>query len=211
MPKRCVLFTDIRQSSLLWQKHGAKMKNALKKHNSQVTKLCKLHNGFIIKMIGDAFMIGFRIPEEAIGFAYDMCLLQKEEPVLVDKSDYIKIRMGICCGDISIQKTKIQDKDMIDYFGGPVNMASRMESKVSDVGGFAISIYGEKKVNQVMMNIFKNRPNLKYKLNLYTYKSCEEVKRSMRLLSNVQSNIECFDADILKGVGEVMAYKCNIE
>ena len=66
--------------------------------------------------------------------------------LLVAGAEYIKIRMGICCGDMSMQKVKIQNKDMIDFFGGSVNMASRMESKVSEVEGFALYLYGEKRL-----------------------------------------------------------------
>jgi hypothetical protein len=209
MVKSCLLFTDIKSSSLLWKTHGNKMNTALKKHNDQINKLCKKYKGFIVKMIGDAFMISFKNVNSGVNFAYDMCIMQKKDPVVVSGSDTIKIRMGLCYGDITIKKIKIQNKQLIDYFGAPVNMASKMESKVSDPEGFAISLYGEKRINKELISILEKCPKLKYSLNLYTYTKCNEIKRSERLLSTIQ--IKCYDAEILKGVGEVLAYKCDIK
>jgi hypothetical protein len=208
MVKSCLLFTDIKQSSNLWKTYGKKMNKALDKHNDQVNKLCKIYKGLIVKMIGDAYMISFTNIKNAVDFAYNICLLQKKEPVIVGNDDKIKIRIGICYGDVSIKKIKIQNKQLIDYFGPAVNMASRMESKVSDPEGFAISLHGEKKINSDIIKLLKNYPKLKYSLHSYSYSKCKDIKRSERLLSSEQ--IKCFNADDLKGVGEVLAYKCDL-
>lgn len=208
MVKKCLLFTDIKKSSTLWEKYGNKMNLALTKHNDQIVSLCKKHNGLIIKMIGDAYMISFNSFKDGISFAYDMCILQKEKSVNLSKNDSINIRMGLCYGDINIKKTKIQNKELIDLFGSPVNMASRMESKVSDVGGFAFSLYGEKKINKNIISLLKKYENLKYVLQLYTFKDCQKINRSERLLMTEQ--LQCINAEELKGVGEVLVYKCNI-
>jgi hypothetical protein len=184
------------------------MNLALIKHNDQIVCLSKKYNGMIIKMIGDAYMISFNSIKDGITFAYDMCILQKENPIILNKNDSINIRIGLCYGSINLKKTKIQNKSLIDLFGSPVNMASRMESKVSDVGGFAFSIYGEKKINKNIILLLKKFPKLKYILQLYTFKNCKKIKRSERLLSSGQ--LDCLNAEILKGVGEVLVYKCNI-
>lgn len=207
---KCILFTDIKGSSLLWQKHGKKMFIALKKHNEQINHMAKKYKGTIIKMIGDAFMISFDSIEDVLHFAYNMCIAQVKSPVKVKGNDCILIRMGICCGEVNVNKVSIQNKKLIDYFGATVNIASRMESKVSEVGGFAVSIQGMKKPNKEIMDILNKLPHLKYSFSYYTYQKCSEIKRSMRLLSNQQNNIVCHDPEQLKGVGAILAYSCRV-
>jgi len=83
MVKKCLLFTDIKKSSILWQKYPNKMNLALDKHNKQINSVCSENNGLIVKMIGDAYMIVFNSIKDAINFAYKMSILQYEDPIVL--------------------------------------------------------------------------------------------------------------------------------
>jgi class 3 adenylate cyclase len=60
-------------------------------------------------------------------------------PIKFSRSaDVLQIRIGIAHGQIQSRDTIIQGFKVKDFFGTTVNIASRMESKVSKVGGFAV-------------------------------------------------------------------------
>jgi hypothetical protein len=105
---------------------------------------------------------------------------------------------------------KIQNKNLIDYFGATVNIASRMESKVAEPMGFAVAIHGEKKINNEILDMLRAFHGLKVKNVYFTYKKCAAIKRSKRLFNSAQNGIECYSADQLKGVGEILAYRCGL-
>jgi hypothetical protein len=203
---RCaILFTDIKSSSHLWKTYKGKMGKALDRHNSQISRAAKKNKGFIVKTIGDAYMIAFGNLANAIYFALDMCNMP---PVKLSKEHSIQIRMGICYGSVQKKNVIVQGKKLVDYFGQAVNIASRMESKVSGVGGFAFCIEGEKKANKDAVKLLEDL-KIKYKLDFFTYDNCRNVTRSERILNSQQQIPKCLDANILKGVGEILAYECS--
>ena len=55
-----ILFTDIVGSSNLWRKDSKNMKRMLFNHFNLIDKLSKQNDGFIVKTIGDAFMLFFK-------------------------------------------------------------------------------------------------------------------------------------------------------
>jgi len=88
-----------------------------------------------------------------------------------------------------------------------------MESKVSDPGGFAFSLYGESKINKNIINLLNECSDLKFRLQckliLYSHKKCNKINRSARLLT--PAHLECYNIEVLKGVGEFLVYKCNLK
>ena len=219
---KAVLFTDIKSSSKLWAKYGSLMSKALDTHDKQIRLVLTKHNGMILKTIGDAYMILFDTLEQSFNFSTELVTLMKQVPIYLNTSktskDVLRIRMGFCFGKVDIKKVNIQNKSLIDVFGSTVNKASRMESKVSDVGGFAfcrddnkhINLDNNKKIKSSSLSGSNdlNIVHIEY-ANKCVNKGKRYMKRSLRLLSSEQQTYECKQKDELHGVGKVHAYKLS--
>lgn len=141
--KGAILFTDVKSSSKLWARHKDSMLSALTAHERIVRKCVKAFCGFLVKSIGDAFMIKFKSMEPAILCAIAIQKLLQKHPVQFKGStDKIELRIGIAYGDLESKTSIIQNHKLKDFYGLTVNLASRMESKVSPVNGLAFAANG---------------------------------------------------------------------
>jgi class 3 adenylate cyclase len=77
-----ICFTDVQQSTELWESHEAEMEIAVKLHNAKIRECIQTHGGYEVKTEGDAFMVAFSSPIAAIKWAIDIqkCLLVEEWP-----------------------------------------------------------------------------------------------------------------------------------
>lgn len=199
--EKTILFTDIKGSSDLWSGSEDKMFKALDIHEKQMEKLTDKYNGVIIKSIGDSYMIAFDTLEEGVDMATELQEDLKSKPIKVG-SKKIELRIGICGGDVYKKETTRQGKSMTDYFGNVVNTASRMESKVSEVGGIAFAYIGKNEKLELD----------DYKVDAIAFnEDCRVDKRSRssRLLTDTH-NFVCKNVSTLKGVEEVIAYKFKV-
>jgi class 3 adenylate cyclase len=110
------LFTDIVGSTRLWEQFPAAMPGAFRLHERLVRRSAVLHDGFVYKMIGDAFQIAFASPQQALAaaIAAQRALCATEwgamEPIMV--------RMGI-------HSTQTEERGN-DYVGPGLNRLARM-------------------------------------------------------------------------------------
>jgi len=111
------LFTDIENSTPLWEKHPEAMKSALAKHDALVRRISLLHNGRIIKTTGDGFLVVFAIATEAVQAA-----IHAQQAIQKEAWDGValKVRMGLHTGEAELRDG--------DYFGGTLNLAARIMS-----------------------------------------------------------------------------------
>lgn len=178
--KAAMLFTDIKSSSRLWAAHPDEMLALITKHESYIRKAAAKYDGFIIKTMGDALMIKFKDLETAISAAVATQSMFMKKPITFKGSaDQIQIRIGIAFGDIATKSVIVQEHKMKDFFGTTVNIASRMESKVSQVGGFAFlgDNVSPKTLELVERYCIIQRVNFKYICD-----TTEPPKRSERLI-----------------------------
>lgn len=192
-----VMFTDLMKSSELWAKYPDEMAEAIDLHYLQVDKIVNDNSGFIMKTIGDAFMCSFDDVNDAIKAAIE---IQKDKSVPVGERNLI-MRIGICYGPAIIKKITIQDADLIDYFGNTINSASRLETEVSEVGGFAIASTSKKITSDDIKDVIKD---FNFTEIQYTSTPIKERIRSSRLLTDTQ----IFHKDIkdLHGIKPIVAY-----
>eukprot|EP00756_Hemistasia_phaeocysticola_P019706 Hpha_TRINITY_DN15679_c0_g1::TRINITY_DN15679_c0_g1_i1::g.97360::m.97360 len=61
-----MLFTDIQSSTDLWEAYPEEMHEALKMHNTTLREVAKEHQGYEVKIIGDALMLAFGNAYEAM-------------------------------------------------------------------------------------------------------------------------------------------------
>ena len=150
-PSPAMLFTDVVGSSKMWSEDPKTMDIQLNKHFELMDGLARKHGGFVVKTIGDAFMIYFEKNEKSLENAVDFA-------VEVTKSEKLKLRIGICSGKMIAKNCKIQNVQLLDFFGDVVNTASRMESKVSEEGGVAFTSVDD--ISEQMKSISKKYKNL---------------------------------------------------
>ncbi len=128
-PVPTMVFTDVVGSSKMWSDDPITMIGQLEAHHKLVDSLASKNNGWIVKTIGDAFMVYFEPNENSLFNAIKF----SKELILSEKA--YSLRVGVCEGHMDEKTYSIQKVELRDFFGNAVNASSRMESKVSEVGG----------------------------------------------------------------------------
>lgn len=125
-----IMMTDIKGYSARMEKDEAATWELLKQHNIIMRKAITTNRGKEIKTIGDAFMVVFQNPLDAVrcGIAMQKGLYDFNKPRAVN--DHLLVRIGIHRGEVIVTGK--------DVFGEGVNIAARLES-ITDPGGISIS------------------------------------------------------------------------
>lgn len=148
-----MVFTDIKNSTLLWETAPVAMRAAIKVHNSIMRRQLRIIGGYEVKTEGDAFMVSFPTPTSALlwCFSVQSLLLVADWPTeiidssegceILDDNDEVifrglSVRMGIHWGSPVCERDPITRR--MDYFGPMVNRAARV-SAVADGGQIALS------------------------------------------------------------------------
>lgn len=148
-----IVFTDIKNSTTLWEMHPSAMRSAIKLHNEVMRRQLRRIGGYEVKTEGDAFMVSFPTATSALlwCFAVQLQLLDVAWPSEVLSSLFgqpvydkdnglvfrgLSVRMGIHFGDCVSETDPVTRR--MDYFGSMVNKASRISS-VADGGQITVS------------------------------------------------------------------------
>ncbi len=125
-----IMMTDIKGYSARMEKDEAATFELLKEHNVIMRRAITSNRGKEIKTIGDAFMVVFNHPIDAVrcGMAMQKGLYEFNKPRAAN--DHLLVRIGIHQGEVIVTGK--------DVFGEGVNIAARMES-ITDPGGISIS------------------------------------------------------------------------
>ena len=180
MPRKVILLNDIVNSSALLVKHDKKYVKMLVKIFKMVSKFAKGTNGTLVKNIGDSFLLAFDNMDDCLKFVKKMLVYTVVNKLNL-KGDRIKFRTGIFQGDVYKMKYRLQNKELIDYFGNTVNTAARLEANVSPGDGFAIGA-SSKDIPKVVKSIKKTFGDaisidyLVFKSNCKSKKKCRSIK-----------------------------------
>ncbi|ORY87120.1 hypothetical protein BCR37DRAFT_411864 [Protomyces lactucae-debilis] len=149
-----MIFTDIKNSTLLWESHPVAMRSAIKIHNSIMRRQLRSIGGYEVKTEGDAFMVCFSTVTSALlwCFTVQTQLLTADWPQeILDSRDGaeifdeesghllfrgLSVRMGIHWGAPVCEVDPITRR--MDYFGPIVNRAARISS-IADGGQITVS------------------------------------------------------------------------
>ncbi|PNY29327.1 Adenylate cyclase, partial [Tolypocladium capitatum] len=148
-----IVFTDIKNSTTLWEMYPSAMRSAIKLHNEVMRRQLRRIGGYEVKTEGDAFMVSFPTATSALlwCFAVQLQLLDVSWPSeilnsmsgqpIYDKDNSLvfkglSVRMGIHFGDCVCETDPVTRR--MDYFGPMVNKASRI-SAVADGGQITVS------------------------------------------------------------------------
>ena len=144
-----MVFTDVVGSSKLWSDDPQTMAIQLEAHHKLIDEISDKYSGWIVKTIGDAFMVYFEPSRDSLVNA----LKFSKEVILMEKK--YNLRVGVCLGNMEQKTYRIQNVDLKDFFGNAVNTASRMESKVSEAGGIEFT-----SVKPISRNVIGNIENI---------------------------------------------------
>lgn len=148
-----IVFTDIKNSTNLWETYPAAMRSAIKLHNDVMRRQLRRLGGYEVKTEGDAFMVSFATATSALlwCFAVQVALLDINWPQemlnsvscqpLFDKDNNLifkglSVRMGTHWGEPLCEVDPITRR--MDYYGPIVNKASRV-SACADGGQITVS------------------------------------------------------------------------
>jgi class 3 adenylate cyclase len=122
-----LMFTDLRGSTALYQRIGdARAFHLVREHFAFLAETVRAHDGAVVKTIGDAVMASFVRPADAVAAA----LAVQRRVAAFNRaqgggSGDIVIKLGVHCGPC----IAVTLNDRIDYFGGTVNMAARLQGQ----------------------------------------------------------------------------------
>ncbi len=148
-----LVFTDIKNSTLLWETYPIAMRSAIKMHNEVMRRHLRIIGGYEVKTEGDAFMVAFSTVTSALlwCFTVQSQLLEVQWPqeilssvngqeVLDADGNVIfrglSVRMGVHWGSPVCEVDPVTKR--MDYFGPMVNRAARISS-VADGGQITVS------------------------------------------------------------------------
>lgn len=148
-----ICFTDIKNSTALWEILPVPMRSAIMMHNELMRRQLRIIGGYEVKTEGDAFMCSFPTATSALlwCFSCQSHLLELPWPTEIldtihcqEKFDTdhntiyrgLSVRMGIHWGHPVCDKDPITRR--MDYFGPMVNKAARVSS-VADGGQISAS------------------------------------------------------------------------
>jgi len=110
------LFTDIEDSTRLWESQPTRMAGVLARHDALCHEIVGEKRGRVIKTTGDGLYAAFDDPFEALSAAIE---LQRRIQALARESDLaLKMRCGLHCGAAEARDG--------DYFGPTVNCTARV-------------------------------------------------------------------------------------
>ncbi|WP_244239473.1 adenylate/guanylate cyclase domain-containing protein, partial [Corallococcus carmarthensis] len=116
-----IVFTDIKGFTERTSRQTLEEnQRLLQVHDALLAPLFKAFGGRIIKSIGDAFLVTFESPTQAVlsGIAIQDRLWQHNRTLL--EEDQIHVRVAVNVGEVRVENN--------DIFGEPVNIAARVES-----------------------------------------------------------------------------------
>jgi len=141
--KIAIMFTDVQQSTKLWNANKAAMEKAVQLHHQIIRQLITKHKGYEVKTIGDSFMVVHADPSALLRIAFDvqkgLLSLNWPNDVLISQDGCVettnegkvlyrglRIRIGLHYGEVN----KVFDEVAkgYDYYGDAVNCAARVES-----------------------------------------------------------------------------------
>lgn len=166
-----IVFIDIKKSVLLFNKYNTLFYNKIKKLDKLIKYYIKSHKGILIKSMGDSWMIYFDKDNEYEAFVFSL-KLQKYlyEKKFSIKNKRIYIRIG-CSIDVMMKsKQSIQNCKMDDYYGKNVNIASRLESQISEPGGFVINNFNYNKLYNLLPKVLKDYLDTQFTIKDINYK-----------------------------------------
>lgn len=148
-----MVFTDIKNSTLLWETYPTAMRSGIKVHNNIMRRQLRIVGGYEFKTEGDAFLVCFPTASSALLWCFSVQAILLDAPWPTEILDSIhgkeahdsdgnliyrglSVRMGIHWGAPVCETDPITRR--MDYFGPVVNRAARISAE-ADGGQITVS------------------------------------------------------------------------
>ena len=119
-----LLFSDLKGSTALYDRVGdAAAYRLVREHFAWLAAIVREHDGAIVKTIGDAVMAAFHEPERGLAAAFAM--QARIAAFNAACASPIVLKLGLHEGPC----IAVTLNDRLDYFGGTVNLAARLQSQ----------------------------------------------------------------------------------
>jgi class 3 adenylate cyclase/uncharacterized RDD family membrane protein YckC len=116
-----ILLTDIKGfTDKTSQKSRAEIQQMLDKHKELVLPVLQAKGGVLVKTIGDAFLMTFESPTDAVLAGIQAQEVLRQHNADKDHAERIEIRIAINQGEVNLSDN--------DVFGEPVNITARIEA-----------------------------------------------------------------------------------
>lgn len=134
------LFTDLENSTPLWESFPDEMRTASARHDALMRASIEQHHGRVIKTMGDGFHAVFETPSDGVAAALagQQAIIAEPWP---EATVPLKVRMGLHTGES-------QERDG-DYYGAEVNRAARV---------MGIGHGGQVLISEVTANLVRGAP-----------------------------------------------------
>ena len=136
-----IIFTDVQNSTLLWEKHPEEMRIAMATHHNMIRQVIQKHKAYEVKTIGDSFMIATDSADTALCVSNDiqseLLVLSWPEKIL-DTPDAcvefqggklvfkgLRVRIGIDIGNPEVVYDEVSKG--YDYYGDVTNNSARVQ------------------------------------------------------------------------------------
>ena len=126
MPTRnlAIMFTDIKGFTARTSESTREgMVQLLAEHDRLLTPVFKRFRGTVIKTIGDAFLVSFESPTDAVLCGMTVQEVLRQYNATAPERDRLDVRVAVNIGDVEIVKGEHGN----DVFGEAVNLAARLE------------------------------------------------------------------------------------
>ncbi|KAI1870225.1 hypothetical protein JX265_006395 [Neoarthrinium moseri] len=214
--KPSIVFTDIKNSTNLWEMYPSAMRSAIKLHNEVMRRQLRRIGGYEVKTEGDAFMVSFPTATSALlwCFSIQTQLLEVDWPSEIlnsvtcqevyDKENNIifkglSVRMGIHYGEPVAEIDPVTRR--MDYFGPMVNKASRI-SAVADGGQITVSADFISEIQRCLETYQENERNGSNGTEdtFDDDSSATQIRRELRSLSSQGFEVKEMGEKKLKGL-----------
>lgn len=207
-----IVFTDIKNSTNMWETYPSAMRSAIKLHNDVMRRQLRRIGGFEVKTEGDAFMVSFPTATSALlwCFAVQTQLLEVDWPQemlnsvncqpLYDKDNNLifrglSVRMGMHWGEPLCEVDLITHR--MDYFGPIVNKAARV-SACADGGQITVSSDFISEIQRCLETYQDTGANIEDSLDEDSF--AQAIRKELRSLSSQGFEVKEMGEKKLKGL-----------
>ena len=121
-----LMFTDLKASTALYGQVGdARAYQLVRNHFAFLAEQIRLHDGGVVKTIGDAVMAAFHDPERAVAAAISIQRKVAVFNISQNGDQPLVIKLGLHGGPC----VAVTLNGRLDYFGGTVNLAARLQDQ----------------------------------------------------------------------------------
>lgn len=115
-----VLFTDLEESTALWEQDPAEMRRVMNVHDEILDRVVQANDGIVFKSTGDGIGAVFTSPSAAVDAAV---AIQRSLQLVPWRSERPRVRIGLHLGDVAPTRG--------EYYGAAVNRAARIMDAVN--------------------------------------------------------------------------------